>query len=401
MKHAIAQVALAATLLPLATAAQISDDKIRIGVLTDISGLYADFSGNGSVEAARMAVEALSGTIAGKPVEVVYADHQNRVDIGSAIARKWFDTDGVDLILDVPHSAIALAVAELAQARNKAVIFSSAATADLTGRKCSPNHVAWVWDTWVAANNTARLITQNGGDSWFLLTTDYTFGRMLAQDVRNVVDANGGKVVGEVRHPLNNQDFASFLLQAQASKAKIIGLANAGADTANAIKQAAQFGIGTGDQQIAGMMITLPDVRALGLERAQNMYLSTTFYWDLNDETRAFTKALAARNKGIYADQQHAGVYASVLHYAKAVERAGTDAGDKVVAAMKAIPTDDPLFGKGRIRQDGRKIHPVHLMQVKTPAQSKGLYDFYKLVATTPAEQAFQPMAEAGCPLIP
>jgi len=401
MKHAIAQVALAATLLPLAAAAQISDDKIRIGVLTDMSGLYADFSGNGSVEAARMAVEALNGTIAGKPVEVVYADHQNRVDIGSAIARKWFDTDGVDLILDVPHSAIALAVAELAQTRNKAVIFSSAATADLTGRKCSPNHVAWVWDTWVAANNTARLITQNGGDSWFLLTTDYTFGRMLAQDVRNVVDANGGKVVGEVRHPLNNQDFASFLLQAQASKAKIIGLANAGADTANAIKQAAQFGIGTGDQQIAGMMITLPDVRALGLERAQNMYLSTTFYWDLNDETRAFTKALAARNKGIYADQQHAGVYASVLHYAKAVERAGTDAGDKVVAAMKAIPTDDPLFGKGRIRQDGRKIHPVHLMQVKTPAQSKGLYDFYKLVATTPAEQAFQPMAEAGCPLIP
>jgi len=400
MKHTISRLALAVALLPLVAAAQISDDKIRIGVLTDMSGLYADFSGNGSVQAAQMAVQALGNTIAGKPVEVVYADHQNRVDIGSAIARKWFDTDGVDLILDVPHSAIALAVAELARERNKAVIFSSAATADLTGRKCSPNHVAWVWDTWVAANNTARLITQNGGDSWFLLTTDYTFGRMLAQDVRNVVEANGGQVVGEVRHPLNNQDFASFLLQAQASNAKIIGLANAGADTANAIKQAAQFGIGAGSQQIAGMMITLPDVRALGLERAQNMYLSTTFYWDSNDDTRAFTQALAARNKGIYADQQHAGVYASVLHYAKAVQRAGTDAGDKVVAAMKAIPTDDPLFGKGRIRQDGRKIHPVHLMQVKTPAESKGPYDFYKHIATTPAEQAFQPMAEAGCPLV-
>ncbi len=392
--------ALAAALLPLSAAAQISDGTIRIGVLTDMSGLYADFSGNGSVEAARMAIEKLGGKIAGKPVEIVFADHQNKVDVGATIARRWFDTEGVDLILDVPQTAIALAVADLARTRGKAAIFSSAASSDLTGEKCTPNHIMWSMDTWSYANNTGRLITKNGGDTWFLLTTDYTFGHVLSKNLRGVVEAAGGKIVGEVRHPLNNQDFASFLLQAQASKAKIIGLANAGADTANAIKQAVQFGLSGHGQQLAGIMMTLPDIRALGLEQTQGMYLSTTFYWDRTDATRAFAKELASRNKGLYPDAQQAGVYSAVLHYAKAIEKAGTDDGTKVIATMKTIPTDDPLFGPGRVREDGRKIHPIYLMQVKKPSESKGLYDFYKEVGATPAEQAFQPIEQGGCPLV-
>lgn len=400
MKFKFKHMALAAAMIPLLASAQISDDKIKIGVLTDMSGVFADFSGNGSVEAAKMAVEKLGGKIAGKPVEVVFADHQNKVDVGASIARKWYDSEGVDLILDVPQTAIALAVADLAKERGKAAIFSSAATSTLSGSKCTPNSIMWTWDSWSYANNTSKRIVKNGGDTWFLLVTDYAFGYALENDIKQAVSAAGGKVVGSVRHPLNTQDFSSFLLQAQASKAKIIGLANGGADNANSIKQGVEFGLTKGGQQFAGMMTNLPDIRALGLQVAQGMFLSTVFYWDHDDATRAFAKELASRNKGLYPEAPQAGVYSAVLHYAKAVEKAGTDDGTKVVAMMKQIPTDDPLFGKGRVREDGRKIHPIYLMQVKTPAESKGPYDFYKQIDVTPAEQAFQPMAEAGCQLV-
>lgn len=400
MKRKLGWLALVSALFPLAATAQISDDKIRIGVLTDMSGVFADFSGNGSVEAAKMAVEKLGGKIAGKQVEIVFADHQNKADVGATIARRWFDTEGVDVIVDVPQTAVALAVIELAQARGKAAIFSSAATSDLTGSKCTPNHVMWTWDSWSYANNTGKLIVKNGGDTWFQLVSDYAFGHALERDLNQVVEASGGKIVGRVRHPLNTPDFSSFLLQAQASKAKIIGLANGGADTANAIRQAVEFGLTRSGQQLAGMMMTLPDVRSLGLEQAQGMYLSTVFYWDHNDATRAFAKELASRNKGIYPEAPQAGVYSAVLHYAKAIEKVGTDDGAKVIAAMKSIPTDDTLFGKGRVREDGRKIHPIYLMQVKKPSESKGPYDFYKEVGVTPAEDAFRPMSGGGCPLV-
>lgn len=400
MKSKLTRMACSAALLPAVAMAQISDNTIKIGVLTDMSGVFADFSGNGSVEAAKMAVEKLGGKIAGKPVEVVFADHQNKVDVGATIARRWFERDGIDVIMDVPHTAIALAVVELAKTYNKAALFSSTATAALTGVNCSPNHIMWTWDSWAYTNNMGKQIVKAGGDTWFILTADYAFGHALERDVENVINASGGKVLGKVRHPLGTQDFSAFLVQAQASKAKVLGLANGGADTANAIKQAIEFGMTQSGTQMAGLVMNLPDVRALGLERAQGMYVNSVFYWDRNDQTRAFAKEISARNKGIYPEAAQAGVYSAVLHYAKAVESAGTDEGAKVISAMKAIPTDDPLFDKGRVREDGRKIHPVYLLQVKKPSESKGPYDFYRQISMTPAEQAFQPIAEAGCPLV-
>lgn len=298
MKLKLNHLALAAAMIPLVASAQFSDDKIRIGVLTDMSGPFADFAGNGSVEAAKMAVEKLGGKIAGKPVEVVFADHQNKVDVGAGIARKWFEIEGVDVILEVPQTTVAMAVSDLAKERGKAAIFSSAATSTLSGTKCTPNTIMWTWDSWSYANNTSRRIVKNGGDAWFLLTVDYAFGQALDKDIRQAVNAAGGKVVGSVKHPLNSMDMASFVLQAQSSKAKIIGLANGGADNARSIKQGVEFGL-TKRQQFAGMMTNLPDIRSLGLETAKGMYLSTVFYWDRDQNTRAFAKELASDEKTI------------------------------------------------------------------------------------------------------
>ena len=385
---------------PATARAQISDGVIKIGVLNDQSGLYADLAGQGSVVAARMAVEDYGAEKKGMKVEVVFADHQNKADVGSAIARQWYDVDKVDLIVDVPNSGVALAVSQITRDKGKAFIVSSAATSDLTGRACSPNTIHWTYDTWALANGTANALVKQGADTWFFITADYAFGHALERDVEAVVLKNGGKVLGKVRHPLNTQDFSSFLLQAQASKAKVIGLANAGGDTTNAIKQGAEFGIVKGGQNFAGLLVFLTDVHALGLQTAQGLVFTETFYWDLNDRTRAFAKRFAERNRGIHPTMIHAGVYAGVTHYLKAVEALKSDDGTKVIAKMKEIPTDDPLFGKGTIRIDGRKIHPAYLVEVKKPSESKAPWDYYKIRATIPADQAFRPLDQGECPLV-
>ena len=381
-------------------AAQVSDGLVKIGVLNDQSSLYADLAGQGSVVAARMAVEDFGADKKGLKVEGVFADHQNKPDVGSQIARQWYDADRVDMIMDVPNSGVALAVNQITRDKGKAFIVSSAATSDLTGKACSPNTVHWTYDTWALANGTGNAVVKTGGDSWFFITADYAFGHALERDVEAVVLKNGGKVLGKVRHPLNTQDFSSILLQAQASGAKVIGLANAGADTTNAIKQASEFGITQGGQSLAGLLIFLTDVHALGLDKAQGLTFTSTFYWDANDRTRAFAKRFAERNRGIHPTMIHAGVYAGTLHYLKAVEALKSDDGAKVIARMKETPTDDPLFGKGTIRADGRKIHPAYLVEVKKPAESKRPWDYYKIRATIPAEQAFRPVDQGGCPLV-
>jgi branched-chain amino acid transport system substrate-binding protein len=396
------------TILALATLAvaafpahaQVSDGVVKIGVLNDQSSLYADLTGQGSVLAARMAVEDYNAAAKGLKVEIVFADHQNKADVGANIARQWYDADKVDLIIDVPNSAVALAVNQITRDKGKAFIVSGAATSDLTGKACSPNTVHWTYDTWALANGTGNAIVKTGGDSWFFLTADYAFGHALERDVEAVVLKNGGKVLGKVRHPLNTQDFSSFLLQAQASKAKIIGLANAGGDTTNAIKQGAEFGIVRGGQNFAGLLVFITDVHALGLDKAQGLIFTETFYWDMNEQTRAFGKRFAERNRNVHPTMIHAGVYAGTLHYLKAVEALKTDDGTKVIARMKQTPTDDPLFGKGSIRADGRKIHPAYLFEVKKPAESKGAWDYYKVRSTIPAEQAFRPLDQGGCELV-
>jgi branched-chain amino acid transport system substrate-binding protein len=390
----------AAATLAAPAAAQISDGVIKIGVMNDMSGLYADIAGPGSVVAAKMAVEDFGAARKGMKVEIVSADHQNKPDVGSTIARTWYDVDKVDAIADVPTSSVGLAVNQLTRDKGKVFLASGPATSDLTGKACSPNTVHWTYDTWMLANGTGSAIVKNGGDSWFFLTADYAFGHALERDTEGAVTKGGGKVLGKVRHPFPGTDFSSFLLQAQQSKAKIIGLANAGGDTINSIKQAAEFGIVKGGQSLAGMLMFITDVHALGLNTAQGLMFTETFYWDLNDQTRAWTKRFAAANGGKYPSMVQAGVYASVLHYLKAVEAAKTDDGTKVVAQMKAMPTDDPLFGKGSIRADGRKLHPAYLVEVKKPSESKGPYDYYKIRATIPADQAFRPINQGDCPLV-
>jgi len=390
-----------ATALSLGTAhAQVSDNLIKIGVLTDMSSLYTDLAGAGSVVAAKLAVEDSGIEKRGYKVEVVSADHQNKADVGSSVARQWYDVDKVDVIVDTPNSGVALAVSQITRDKGKAFLASGPGSSDLTGAKCSPNTVHWAYDTWMLANGTGTAITKGGGDSWFFISADYAFGAALERDTAAAVIKNGGKVIGGVKAPLNTQDFSSFLLQAQASKAKIIGLANAGGDTTNSIKQAAEFGIVKGGQKLAGLLVFLTDIHALGLQTAQGLTFTETFYWDQNDASRAFAKRFSALDKGIYPTMVHAGVYASVLHYLKAVEALKSDDGTKVVAKMKEMSTDDPLFGKGTIRVDGRKIHPAYLVQVKTPAESKAPWDYYKIVATIPADQAFRPLADGGCSLV-
>ena len=380
---------------------QMSDGVIKIGVLNDMSGTYADLSGPGAVAAAKMAVEDFGAEKKGMKVEIVSADHQNKPDVGSNIARTWFDVDKVDMIVDVPTSSVALAVNQVTRDKNKVFIASGPATSDLTGAQCSPNLVHWTYDTWALANGTGKAIVKTGGDTWFFITANYAFGEALERDTAAVVKANGGKVVGSVRHPFPATDFSSFLLQAQSSKAKIIGLANAGGDTINAIKQASEFGIVQGGQNLAGLLVFLTDVHSLGLKTAQGLIFTSAFYWDRNDESRAFAKRFAPQNKGNMPTMVHAGVYAGVLHYLKAVEALKSDAdGKAVVDKMKELPTDDPLFGKGSIRADGRKLHDMYLMEVKKPSESKGPWDYLKVRATIPAAEAFRPLADGKCSFV-
>jgi branched-chain amino acid transport system substrate-binding protein len=386
--------------LPFAARADFTGKVIKIGVLNDQSGLYADLAGQGSVIAAKMAVQEMGGKVGDTPVEVIFADHQNKPDVGSSIARQWYDADGVDVIVDVPTSSVALAVSGVTKEKNKVFIGSGPGTSDLTGKACSPNTVHWTYDTYALAQTTGKAEVQTGGKSWFFLTADYAFGHALERDTEEVVTKSGGKVLGKVRHPLNAQDFSSFLLQAQSSKAQVIGLANAGGDTINSIKQAAEFGIVKGGQSLAGMLVFITDIHALGLPTAQGLIFTETFYWDRNDASRAFAKRFAPQYKGNMPTMVQAGIYSAVLHYLKAVEALKSDDAPKVIAKMKEMPTDDPLFGKGRIRQDGRKIHDAYLVEVKKPSESKGPWDYYKIRATIPADQAFRPEKEGGCPLV-
>lgn len=394
--------ALAATFATLPANAQYSGGGIKIGVLNDQSGTYADLAGPGSTWAAKKAVEdyCKANKCAAK-IDVVFADHQNKPDVGSNVTRQWYDVDNVDVVVDVPTSSVALAVNNITKEKNKVFLVSGAAASDLTGKACTPNTVHWTYDTWALANGTGNAIVKTGGNTWFFLTADYAFGHALERDTEAVVVKNGGKVLGKVRHPFPAQDFSSFLLQAQSSKAKIIGLANAGADTTNAIKQASEFGIVAGGQNLAGLLVFLTDVHSLGLKTAQGLIFTEAWYWDMNDANRAFAKEFSTANRGVHPSMVHAGVYSSVTHYLKAVHAIGSDAdGAKIVAKMKEMPTDDRLMGKGSIRADGRKIHDMYLFEVKKPAESKGPWDYYKVRATIPAAEAFRPLADGGCPLV-
>jgi branched-chain amino acid transport system substrate-binding protein len=385
----------------IGTAAQAQTINVKIGVLTDMSSLYSGIGGPGSVAAAKLAIEDFDPAAHNMKVDLVSADHQNKPDVGSGIARQWYDVDGVDMVVDVPNSGVALAVNEVTREKNKVFLVSNAATSDLTGPKCSPNTVHWTYDTWMLAHGTGGALVKTGGDTWFFLTADYAFGHALERDTTAVVTAAGGKVLGSVNVPLNNQDFSSFLLQAQASKAKIIGLANAGGDTDNSIKQGAEFGITAGGQHFAGLLVFITDVEALGLKVAQGLVLTETWYWDMTDANRAWTKRWQAQVPGKFPNMSQAGVYSAVTHYLKAVAALKSAAdGKAVVAKMKEMPTDDPLFGKGFIRADGRKIHPAYVFDVKTPAESKYPGDDYKLRATIPPDEAFRPMKDDNCPLI-
>jgi branched-chain amino acid transport system substrate-binding protein len=392
--------ALAALASALMAGTAMADTSVKIGVLNDRSGIYADLAGEGSVIAAQMAVEDFKAAEKGITVEIISADHQNKPDVASTIARQWYDQDGVDVIVDVPTSSAALAVNDVTREKNKVFINSGAATSDLTGSKCSPNTVHWTYDTWALAHGTGSAMVETGGKKWFFLTADYAFGHALERDTIAVVEAAGGEVVGTVRHPFPGTDFSSFLLQAQSSGAEVIGLANAGGDTINSIKQAAEFGITQGGQALAGLLVFLTDVHALGLQTAQGLVLTEAFYWDLNDQTREWSKRFAEKGDGDMPTMVQAGVYAGVLHYLKAVEATGGKDATAVMAKMKEMPTDDPLFGKGSIRVDGRKIHDMYLFKVKTPEQSKGPWDYYELVSTIPADKAFRPLAEGGCELV-
>jgi branched-chain amino acid transport system substrate-binding protein len=395
----VASLAVLSVVLTCGTAQ--AQSSVKIGVMNDMSGTYADLTGPGSVVAAQMAVEDFGAAAKGLKVEIVGADHQNKPDVGSNIVRTWIDVDKVDVIVDVPTSSVALAVNQIVKDKNKVFLVSGAAASDLTGKACTPNTIHWTYDTWALANGTGNALVKTGGKTWYFLTADYAFGHALERDTAAVVEKNGGKVLGKVRHPFPATDFSSFLLQAQASKAQVIGLANAGADTTNSIKQAAEFGIVRGGQSLAALLIFISDVKALGLPTAQGLVFTEAWYWDLNDANREFAQKFAARNKGIYPSMIHAGVYSAVTHYLKAVTDLKSAAdGKAVVAKMKAAPTDDKLFGKGTVRADGRKIHPMYLFEVKKPAESKGPWDLYKLRATIPESEAFRPMAEGGCPLV-
>jgi len=388
---------------PLARTARAQAGMIRIGVLNDQSGVYRDISGPTSVACVRQAVEEFGSK--GFQVEVLTGDHQNKPDIGTTIARQWIDRDGVDMIIDVANSGVALAINGVCREKDRVYINSTGATADLTGSACAPTTIHWTYDTWMLAHSTGAAMVKAGGDTWFFITADYAFGTALERDTTNFVQQAGGKVLGSVRHPFpGNTDFSSFLLQAQASRAKVVGICNAGTDTVNTIKQAAEFGLTRSGVKLAGLLVFLNDIHALGLEAAQGLVLTESFYWDLNDRTRAFTQRVLPKTGGIHPAMSHAGCYAGALHYLKVVADMGVNeakkSGAATVARMKAMPTDDDAFGAGTIRADGRKLHPVYLFEVKKPSESKAPWDYYKLIATTPADQAFRPLNEGGCSLV-
>ncbi|MDP1839969.1 MAG: ABC transporter substrate-binding protein [Reyranella sp.] len=394
---AAAVVGLAA--IGLATIAQAqAPAPLRIGVMEGFSGVYGDLT-QGEVEAMQLAIDDFGGKVLGRPIEILQADHQTKPDVGAAIARKWFDVDGVKMITGIGTSSVALAVRKIAQEKGMIDINTGAASADLTGPACSETGAHWVYDTYALAKVTGGAVVKDGGDSWFFLTADYAFGHALERDVTAVVTASGGKVVGGVRHPLSTQDFSSFLLQAQSSKAKIIGLANAGQDTINAIKQAGEFGIVKSGQRLAGLLVFATDVQALTLPVAQGLVLTEAFYWDLNDETRAWTKRYRAK-KDKLPSMLTIGVYSSTLHYLKAVQAAGTDESKAVMAKMREIPVNDAMTKNGKLREDGRLERDMYLFQVKTPAESKGKDDIYKLLATVPGSEAYRPMKDGKCPFI-
>jgi branched-chain amino acid transport system substrate-binding protein len=405
MKNNMIASLLLGTALTLASAslAVAQDKTVKIGVLTDNSGLYSDLGGAGSTLAAQMAVEDSGFLAKGWKIDIISADHQNKPDIGTAIARQWIDVEKVDIFMDVLNSGVALAVNNVVKEKNSIMINTGAATSDLTNAQCSPNTIHWVYDTYMLANSTGQALVKAGGDTWFFLTADYAFGAALERDTTAVVVKSGGKVIGGVKHPLNTADFSSFLLQAQASKAKIIGMANAGGDTTNTIKQASEFGIVAGGQKLAGLLLFITDVHSLGLKVAQGLSFTETFYWDMNDGTRAFSKRFSERMKTkAEPSMVQAGVYSGLIHYFKALEAIGGNPHDgiKMVDKMKSMPTDDPLFGQGSIRVDGRKITPAYLFEVKKPEESKGPWDYYKLIGTTPGDQAFRPLSESACPLV-
>jgi branched-chain amino acid transport system substrate-binding protein len=379
------------------------DGHVKVGVLNDQSSLYADATGQGSVVGAQLALEDYmkANPNSKLKVEIIFADHQNKPDIGANIARQWIERDGVDMILDVPNSAVALAVNGVTRQLNKVMVNGSAGSARLTGDQCSPNTVHWTFDNFALANGTGRAVVSTGGDTWFFVTADYAFGHDLEAQTTAVVNAMGGKVLGGVRVPLNTPDFSSYLLQAQTSKAKVIGLANAGGDTINSIKQASEFGIVKGGQRLAGLLVFITDVNSLGLEVAQGLQFTEAFYWDMNDDTRAWTKRFVEKMNGrLYPTMNHAGNYGGMLHYLKAVEAAQTTDGVQVVAKMKELPTNDVTFGPGRVREDGRQMHPMYLWQVKKPDESKAKWDYYKLVKTIPADEAWRPLDQGGCSLV-
>ncbi|XUM21479.1 ABC transporter substrate-binding protein [Bradyrhizobium oligotrophicum S58] len=389
--------------LAAGSVASAGDKTVKIGALSDQSGLYADLGGPGSTLAAQMAIEDSGLTAKGWKIDVISGDHQNKPDIGTSIARQWFDVDKVDVVVDVPNSGVALAVNNVVKEKNGVYINSGAATSDLTNAQCSPNTVHWTYDTYMLAHTTGQALVKAGGSTWYFLTADYAFGAALERDTTAVVTANGGKVIGSVKHPLNTSDFSSFLLQAQSSNAKVIGLANAGGDTTNSIKQAAEFGLTKGGQKLAALLLFLTDVKSIGLDIAQGLNFTETFYWDMNDQTRAFSERFAKRMKnGAPPTMVQAGVYAGLMHYFKALEALGENPHDgvKIVDKMKSIPTDDALFGKGEIQPNGRTIHTAYLFEVKKPSESKGPWDLYKLVGSVPGDQAFTPLDKSACALL-
>jgi len=379
--------------------AQISDDVVRIGVLTDMNSLYSDATGTGSLIAAQMAAQDFGGKAKGKPIEVIGADHQNKPDIGANIARRWYDTGQVDAIVDVPTSSIALAVQQITRDKNKVFLMSGPGASDLTGPACSPNGIHWTYDTYALSQVAGKAMVERGADTWFFITADYAFGHALERDTANVVKSNAGKVLGAVRAPLNTNDFSSFLLQAQSSKAKVVGLANAGGDTQNAIKQAAEFNLKKNDQTLVALLFQITDAHSLGLGIAQGMIVTEGFYWDMDDGSRAFSKRFLEK-AGHMPTMIQAGVYSAVTHYLKAVDAGGTDEANAVIAKMKAIPIKDFFAKNGHIRDDGRMVHDMYLVQVKSPAESRGEWDLYKILATIPGDQAYRPLAEGGCPLL-
>ena len=397
---ALMALSLGVALAAAPAAAQISGDVVKLGVLTDLSSLYSDINGPGAVIAVQMAIEDFGGTVAGKKIEMVQGDVQNKADIAATISGRWWDTEGVDVILGTGGSASSLATQRVAGEKKKVFLAVDPASSDVTGKACNAYTVHWVYDTIVLANGTGSAVVKAGGKTWFFVTADYAFGHALERDVSAVVIANGGTVVGGVKAPLNTADFSSFMLQAQASKAQIIALANAGGDTINSIKQAAEFGIVKGGQKLAGLLVFVTDVHSLTLNLAQGLQLTEAFYWDRNDESRAFAKRFGARMNGKMPISIQAGFYSATRHYLEQVKALGSDDADKVMARMKSTPADDPLFGKSVIRQDGRKVHDVYLFEVKKPSESKGPWDYYKLIRTIPGEEAFRPMDKGDCPLV-